>query len=181
MRDDVRIGAATRAPLLAAELPAQGGWAWFVYVMIFLGLAAVDYYAVSGISRQVTALVEHHRALRLLVYPSLLWVLMGSVLILFRTCVWMFYRPMAPAAFISAPSLTVVIPAYNEGAMVLQSIESVVAADYPRDRLEIVVIDDGSSVVSFAQAGGSLLQGLRPVRFLTRGGLQRLSALWTAG
>ena len=41
--------------------------------------------------------------------------------------------------------MTVVIPAYNEGAMVEQSIESVVAARYPRDRLQIVVVDDGST------------------------------------
>ena len=41
--------------------------------------------------------------------------------------------------------LTVVIPAYNEGAMVEQSIESVARSHYPRDRLEILVIDDGST------------------------------------
>lgn len=35
-------------------------------------------------------------------------------------------------------------PAYNEAAMVLQSIESAARADYPHDRLEILVIDDGS-------------------------------------
>ena len=56
----------------------------------------------------------------------------------------MFYRPPAPATRAEAPPLTVVIPAYNEGAMVLKSIQSVVEADYPHDRLEILVIDDGS-------------------------------------
>jgi len=44
----------------------------------------------------------------------------------------------------NAPSLTVIIPAYNEGAMVMQAIDSVVRARYPRERLEIFVIDDGS-------------------------------------
>lgn len=38
-----------------------------------------------------------------------------------------------------------IIPAYNEGAMVAKSIESVVAARYPRERLEILVVDDGST------------------------------------
>lgn len=41
--------------------------------------------------------------------------------------------------------MTVIIPAYNEGAMVARSIDSCAAADYPRHRLEILVIDDGSS------------------------------------
>src|SRR5262249_3984681 len=38
-----------------------------------------------------------------------------------------------------------VIPAFNEGAMVMKSIVSVVEADYPHDRLEIIVVDDGST------------------------------------
>jgi hyaluronan synthase len=61
-----------------------------------------------------------------------------------RTIFWIVYRPAAAATRESAPSLTVIIPAYNEGAMVLQSIESVAKADYPHDRLEILVVDDGS-------------------------------------
>ena len=43
-----------------------------------------------------------------------------------------------------APFLTVIIPAYNEGAMVQNSINSVATANYPSDRLEIFVVDDGS-------------------------------------
>jgi hyaluronan synthase len=39
----------------------------------------------------------------------------------------------------------VVIPAYNEGRMVQQSIDSVAAAYFPRERLEIFVVDDGST------------------------------------
>jgi hyaluronan synthase len=49
-----------------------------------------------------------------------------------------------PVTMDEAPSLTVIIPAYNEGAMVLHSIESVVKARYPRERLEVLVVDDGS-------------------------------------
>ena len=42
------------------------------------------------------------------------------------------------------PTLAVIIPAYNEGAMVRRSIDSVLAADYPQDKLQVVVVDDGS-------------------------------------
>lgn len=161
MRDDVREYRDTRAaptaaapsgPSLVVEPeasqaaePSSNAWVWLVYAAILLGLAIVDYYSVGGISQHVLALIKQHRSWRLVVYPGLLWILMGVVLILFRTCVWMFYRPAVPAARDTAPSLTVVIPAYNEGAMVLQSIQSVIDADYPRDRLEVLVIDDGSS------------------------------------
>src|SRR6185312_3883517 len=123
--------------------PLAQAWVWLAYVAILGGLALADYYSVGGITRHVAALIEQHRSLRLVVYPGLLWMLMGALLILFRTVVWMFYRPAAPAPR-AAPRLTVVIPAYNEGAMVQKSIQSVAEADYPHDRLEILVIDDGS-------------------------------------
>ena len=37
------------------------------------------------------------------------------------------------------------IPAYNEGAMVQQAIESAASARYPKERLEIIAVDDGST------------------------------------
>ncbi|MEW6657790.1 MAG: glycosyltransferase family 2 protein [Thermodesulfobacteriota bacterium] len=60
-----------------------------------------------------------------------------------RTFLWWRYRPFAlpPGPL---PRVTVIIPAYNEGAMVEKAIYSVAASDYPADRLEIICIDDGS-------------------------------------
>ncbi len=43
------------------------------------------------------------------------------------------------------PMLTVIIPAYNEGANVRVALESALASDYPAERLEILAIDDGST------------------------------------
>ena len=60
-----------------------------------------------------------------------------------RTMLWWRYRPyLLPSG--PLPAVTVIIPAYNEGAMVEQSISAVAASDYPADRLEIICIDDGS-------------------------------------
>jgi hyaluronan synthase len=69
---------------------------------------------------------------------------MGSILLVFRTVMWFWYKPAASAAWNDAPSVTVIIPAYNEGQMVEKSIDSVAAARYPREKLELIVIDDGS-------------------------------------
>ena len=60
-----------------------------------------------------------------------------------RTVLWACYQPY-PLADGPLPFLTVIIPAYNEGAMVEQAINAVAASDYPAARLEIVCIDDGS-------------------------------------
>ena len=77
--------------------------------------------------------------------PSLLWFTMGMLLLAIRTVLWLRYHPVAPVEYEQAPKLSVVIPAYNEGAMVRQAVESCARAEYPRDRLEIIVVDDGST------------------------------------
>jgi hyaluronan synthase len=61
-----------------------------------------------------------------------------------QTFLWLRYRPREIDAGAPLPRLSVIIPAFNEGPMVERSIRSVARADYPRDRLEIIVVDDGS-------------------------------------
>jgi len=43
-----------------------------------------------------------------------------------------------------APFVSIVIPAYNEEKGMKATMESALGIDYPRDRLEIIVVDDGS-------------------------------------
>jgi hyaluronan synthase len=69
---------------------------------------------------------------------------MGTIFLFFRTFLWFFYHPFPPALPKTAPSLTVIIPAYNEGPMVQKAIHSVLSAEYPSEKLEVLVIDDGS-------------------------------------
>ncbi len=47
------------------------------------------------------------------------------------------------------PTFTVVIPAHNEGISVLTSVRSVLASNYPKNKLNVVVIDDGSKDNTF--------------------------------
>lgn len=54
-----------------------------------------------------------------------------------------------PAAKTSArasryPMVAMIVPCYNEEKTVGKTIESLLAMDYPKDKLEIVVVDDGS-------------------------------------
>lgn len=50
------------------------------------------------------------------------------------------------------PSTTIVIPAWNEAATIAGTIESLLALDYPKDRLQIFVVDDGSTDRTFEEA-----------------------------
>ncbi len=43
------------------------------------------------------------------------------------------------------PSVSIVLPAYNEGKYIEASLRSLLEVDYPKEKLEIIVVDDGSS------------------------------------
>ncbi len=67
------------------------------------------------------------------------------------------------------PTVSLIIPAYNEEKVIAQKIENTLALDYPREKLEIIVASDGSTdhtneiVGTFADQGISLV-GLNPNR-----------------
>ena len=42
------------------------------------------------------------------------------------------------------PAISVIIPAYNEEESIVKTIESILASDYPKNKFEVIVIDDGS-------------------------------------
>lgn len=112
-------------------------------VIALLGILA--YEGIHGsLFRPLILEAENYQWARLIVRPAMLWGIMGTALLAFRTILWFGYRSSPPATMQDAPSLTVIIPAYNEGAMVLHSLESVAKARYPRDRLQLLVVDDGS-------------------------------------
>ena len=144
-------------------------WDWFLTALIVAGFIFLAY----GVYRSAAfdplwLAAEEHQWSRFIVRPAILWAIMGTILLGFRTIFWIRYRPFPSANFRNAPNLTVIIPAYNEGAMVLKSIESAVLSVYPKDRLEILVIDDGSTddTWKYIQRAVDKYPGrLAPIRF----------------
>ena len=43
------------------------------------------------------------------------------------------------------PKITVVIPAYNIETLLEKCVISVAEQDYPKDKLEVIIVDDGST------------------------------------
>jgi len=120
-------------------------WEWSLRIAIVAGLALVTVATVGGqVFQPLWHAAQADQWSHFIVRPSIFWALMGLVLLAFRTLLWFRYHGFMPADVASAPSLTVIIPAYNEGAMVQNAIDSVASADYDQDRLEIFVVDDGS-------------------------------------
>ncbi len=42
------------------------------------------------------------------------------------------------------PTCTIIVPAYNEGKLVLETLRSLAASNYPQDKIQLISIDDGS-------------------------------------
>lgn len=52
------------------------------------------------------------------------------------------------------PDVAVIIPAYNEAGHIAAKLRNVLASDYPRERLRVIVVSDGSTDDTVAQAAG---------------------------
>jgi hyaluronan synthase len=80
-----------------------------------------------------------------------MYITIGQVLLLinlsaflWRVILFFRYRPLDGCGDAQLPACTVIVPAYNEGSMVLKTLESVLQSDYPADKLQIIAVDDGS-------------------------------------
>jgi hyaluronan synthase len=76
-------------------------------------------------------------------HPIGMIAMIQAVYTLLLSLLWMRYRPFTVTDPVW-PKVTVVIPAFNEGRMVARSIRSVAACGYPKELLEVIVVDDGS-------------------------------------
>ncbi len=163
----------------------QCRWDRFIKMSVPLGLAVC-----LLVSIQVGSWSHFWQLFQSRTYSASLPGLMAAytlLMLLFqgvRTILWAVYRPFPPTAA-SLPTLTVIIPAYNEGVMVEHSLYSVARADYPQDKLEIICIDDGSTDQTWeyiAKAARRFSGLIKTIRFpQNRGKKEGLYAGFTQG
>lgn len=79
-----------------------------------------------------------------LLHPFQILVVVQTAYTALLGLLWMRYRRFVAPPHAEQPKVSVIIPAFNEGPMVERSIRSVAKSDYPLDKLEIIVVDDGS-------------------------------------
>lgn len=79
---------------------------------------------------------------------AIVWLLYGAVLFIsfFLLVVLLEHGGIKkPVQWLDEwPTLTLIIPAYNEEETIQMTIESILDADYPEDKLELIVVNDGS-------------------------------------
>src|SRR5262245_10499326 len=68
------------------------------------------------------------------------------------------------------PSVSVLIAAYNEAAVIEDRLENALALDYPREKLDIVVASDGSADGTADLVARYADRGVRLLRFTQRRG-----------
>jgi cellulose synthase/poly-beta-1,6-N-acetylglucosamine synthase-like glycosyltransferase len=91
-------------------------------------------------------------------YPAFLWLLARG-------------REQQPEPETDAtPPVSVVVAAYDEEEVIARKVENVLAVDYPRDRVQLVVASDGSADATVERAKGA---GADLVLDLPRGGKVR--------
>jgi hyaluronan synthase len=98
-----------------------------------------------------TALLWFGRGLYLGAESTAWELLLGQLLALMLTGVLLWrvmlvarYRPTPSVSDERLPTMTVIVPAYNEGAQVQASLLSLMCSDYPREKLQVIAVDDGS-------------------------------------
>jgi poly-beta-1,6-N-acetyl-D-glucosamine synthase len=79
------------------------------------------------------------------------------------------------------PSVTVIIPAYNEERWIRRKIENTLQLDYPMGQMEVVVGSDGSNDATVAIAGEFASRGVRVIAFPRLGKQEMLNRLVPIG
>ncbi len=80
----------------------------------------------------------------------LFWILLGIITYVYfcyPVCVFVLskLRPFCVAKPAIEPRISIIVGAYNEEASIAEKIENTLALDYPRDKMEIIVVSDGST------------------------------------
>ncbi|MBU2996214.1 glycosyltransferase family 2 protein [Cellulophaga baltica] len=68
----------------------------------------------------------------------------SSITFLYDLYLYFKYKPIASVSDEELPTVTVIVPAYNEGKQVWATLKSLAKSDYPKEKLQLLSIDDGS-------------------------------------
>ncbi|MBF0209335.1 MAG: glycosyltransferase [Desulfamplus sp.] len=77
-------------------------------------------------------------------YASAALMSFAFIELIWRAVLVLMYKPIAGCEDDLLPGCTVIVPAYNEGKQVFVTLQSLAASDYPKDKLKLIAVDDGS-------------------------------------
>lgn len=80
----------------------------------------------------------------LLLYIATGLFVFNALFFLYTVVRYFKYKPIPSVSDAELPTTTVIVPAYNEGRQVYDTLLSLASSDYPLDKLQLIAIDDGS-------------------------------------
>ncbi len=131
----------------ACQLPAPAKNRHGLQVALLAGLAGVSAlfaYLLGGDGAQWLSGSLPNIWSRLIAQVGQVILVINVLTLLWRIYLVLTYKPMPACPQADLPTITVVVPAYNEGSQVGVTLHSVAESDYPAEKLQIISIDDGS-------------------------------------
>ena len=112
-------------------------------LFLLLGGAALVYYLQPQFYDFNESRINSPLGLAFLVATLTLLLFKVSFLI-YNVYLYFQYKPIESVSDELLPTTTVIVPAYNEGKLVWQTLLSIANSDFPTSKLQILAIDDGS-------------------------------------
>ena len=113
-------------------ITARAKTALLPYVFIILTAITISFF--SDIRSIWNAVESYPAGKGLLILSQIFFAIHFSVFI-WRIVLCMKYRPGVPCTDNELPTCTVIVPAYNEGHQVFDTIMSIAQSDYPADKM----------------------------------------------
>jgi hyaluronan synthase len=116
-----------------------------LYIIILLAIIVFGYLSKY---EQIDYIISQVRSYHIGVVYLLaceIYLVMNLAAFLWRVILVVRYKPIESCSVDELLSCTVIVPAYNEGYQVLETLRSIVKSDYPAEKLQIIAVDDGSA------------------------------------
>lgn len=81
---------------------------------------------------------------RILIYFLFALLVFQVLFLIYIAYLYVKYKPIPSVSDEDLPVCTIIVPAYNESKMVYSTLLSISKSDYPKEKLEIWAVDDGS-------------------------------------
>lgn len=117
----------------------------YAVILFFAGTIAFTALWLNLTHRDLGRILDWSHMISFYAHVSLALMVLGFAVLVWR--IWMNcrYRPCPAESDPNLLPVTIVIPAYNEGRQVLDTVRSVMASDYPADKMQVICVDDGSA------------------------------------
>ena len=116
--------------------------------VLFAVFAVFAFAAYNGVREQSADFFARETVWeKILMYAGIFAGVVPVFYLIFQAVLVCFYRPVYKDNVSDGelPGCSVIVPAYNEGSAVAETLRALLKSDYPADKLEIIAINDGSA------------------------------------